>query len=247
MCIRRSIVLPVAFASAFAAAQDPKVEFTFDSTLYSKYVWRGINLVNGPVLQPSLTAAYGGWSLNLWGNLELDDTNDYGVGFGSGKGQFTEVDTTLAFGAEAGEWNWSAGYIRYDFPNTPFAQTSEVFATATHASEWSPTIKAFIDVEAAKCSSAQFGVSKAWAAGDGEVKFSTGLGYGDSKYCSYYLGSGKSGLTDFNAGLTYTKAVGPNASLNVYGSFSSLLSKDFVPGSGRMDNFFFGVGVTVGF
>ncbi len=229
-------------------AQVPAVELEFDSPLFSKYVWRGINVVDGPVWQPSVTAAYGGWSLNFWGSFEIDDSSDYGPGFGSGRGKFTEVDTTVAYGATSGDWDWTAGYIRYDYPNTGFEKTSELYVGATHASEWSPTIELYTDIDAVNGTAALFGVSKALIAGEeGELEVSFGLGYGDSAFTAYYLGIGKAGLTDANIGLTYVHTINSTSSLTVYGSFSTLLSKDYVPGNGKRDNFVFGVGLTFGF
>jgi hypothetical protein len=240
------IVLSLTPVSAFA--QEPAVEFELDSPFFTKYVWRGLNVVDGPVWQPSVTASYGAWSLNLWGNFEIDDSSDYGPGFGSGRGKFTEVDTTVAYGATSGDWDWTAGYIRYDYPNTGFEETSELFVGATHASEWSPSIELYTDIDAVHGTAALLGVSKVLTASEkGELEVSFGLGYGDSEFTAYYLGTGKAGLTDASVGLTYIHTINSTSSVTVYGSFSALLSKDYVPGNGKRDNFVFGVGVTVGF
>ena len=234
-------------APALATAQEPRIQFTLDSPFLSKYVWRGINIVDGPVWQPSLTAEKGGWSLNLWGNFELADTNDYGPGFGTGRGKFTEVDTTLAFADAFDDWDWSLGIVRYDLPNTGLQSTTELYASATRTGEWSPTLDVYADVGAAKGLYAKFSVGKSWNAGEGELGVSFGTGFGSSAYSSYYLGADKSGLTDFNAGLTYNLAIAKSTSLTLYGSYSSIFDKSFVPGSGKRDNLVFGAGVTFGF
>ena len=39
----------------------------------SKYVWRGFELSDDSiVIQPSMTVAYKGFGMNLWGNLDTD-------------------------------------------------------------------------------------------------------------------------------------------------------------------------------
>jgi hypothetical protein len=240
-----SLLIALAFA-ATAGAQDAPVTVSVDNSIFSKYVWRGINLVDGPVWQPSITAASGAWSLNLWGNLELDDTNTYAAG--SGRGKFTELDTTLAYSASNGDWSWSAGVIDYQFPNTGFVRTKEAFAAATHASKWNPTVRVFKDFDAADGLYGQVGVRRSLPTGDGgELAASATIGYGDEKYTSWYLGGSKAGITDAGLGLTYSKRLSQASTLSLYASYSSIPDKAFTPGSGKRDNLTFGVGVTIGF
>ncbi|HXH60852.1 MAG TPA: hypothetical protein VNI20_05785, partial [Fimbriimonadaceae bacterium] len=137
------LVAPTAFA------QSGPVHFSFDSAVYSKYVWRGLVADDGPVWQSSVTASIMGLSLNYWGNFELDNSNNYGLPFGSGSGKFTEFDTTLTYEASVLGWDWSVGGIEYDYPNTGQGKTVELFGTLTHQSEWSPTIEIYTDIDAA--------------------------------------------------------------------------------------------------
>ena len=62
---------------AAAAAGDEK-PWSIDAALdyNSKYVWRGILVTDDPVLQPSITFAFKGFSLNIWANMDLTDVND---------------------------------------------------------------------------------------------------------------------------------------------------------------------------
>lgn len=240
---------PLLFALAVAAtagAQDAPLAVTVDSSIFSKYVWRGINLVDGPVWQPSATAASGAWSLNFWGNLELDDTNTYATG--SGHGKFTELDTTLTYSATTKDWSWSAGVIDYQFPNTGFVRTKEAFVTATHAGEWSPTVRVFKDFDAADGTLVQLGARHTVPVGDGgEFAVCAGIGYGDEKYTSWYFGGNKAGVTDVSLGLTYSKKLSSASTLSIYGAYSSIPDKGLTPGSGKRDNLTLGLGVTFGF
>jgi hypothetical protein len=64
-----------------------------DVPVLSAYVWRGQVLVDDPVVQPTFTVAKGGFSINWWGNFNLDD-NATGDDF-----EFSEHDITLSYAA----------------------------------------------------------------------------------------------------------------------------------------------------
>jgi hypothetical protein len=78
--------LPVAFAlcatvAAPAAAQDPTPERTpavsgsVTADLLSHYVWRGLRLSDGVVLQPSAGFETHGFAVNLWWNLAASSSS----------------------------------------------------------------------------------------------------------------------------------------------------------------------------
>ena len=89
----------------------------------SAYVWRGVTFNDGLVLQPSIdVAAENGFSVNVWGNLDIDDydgtLND---------GEFSEVDLTATYAFKLGAVDASVGVIEYTFPNGA-ESTTEIFA-----------------------------------------------------------------------------------------------------------------------
>jgi hypothetical protein len=110
-----------------AAREEPKAEapakdwtLTVDSTFNSRYVWRGIRVVDGPVWQPSVAFGWKGLTLSVWGNMDLTNVNRE-------QHHFTELDFTLDY-----TWSWdklklSLGTIHYRFPNTVFSSTTEVY------------------------------------------------------------------------------------------------------------------------
>ena len=55
------------------AAEGPS--FTFEATPLSQYVWRGLALTNGPVLQTSGTVNYRGAHVNVFTNQDLSGVN----------------------------------------------------------------------------------------------------------------------------------------------------------------------------
>lgn len=80
----------------------------------SKYVWRGQNLVDNWVLQPSVSLGYKGLTGSIWGNSDMTgETVD--------NWEFTELDYTLDYsGTVPGVdvLGYSIGAIYYDFPNS---------------------------------------------------------------------------------------------------------------------------------
>ncbi len=78
----------------------------------SPYVWRGQVLSSGFVFQPTVTAAYQGFSLSFFGNI--DPKSNYVSG--GQKVHLQEADLTAAYGATVGSLALSAGYTLYTFP-----------------------------------------------------------------------------------------------------------------------------------
>ena len=86
---------------------EDRPEFSADVAFLSQYIWRGYGLSKDSlVIQPSITAGFKGFALNLWGNL---DTNNEAYG-GS---KWNETDLTFSYGHSFGIVGLEAGYIYY--------------------------------------------------------------------------------------------------------------------------------------
>src|SRR3989338_6117355 len=80
----------VDFLNENTLLKNANISVTGSTSFYSKYVWRGIRLDDDYVLQPRLTVnAFNGWSLNVWGNYDLDNSTD--------ALNSNETDTTLTY------------------------------------------------------------------------------------------------------------------------------------------------------
>lgn len=91
----------------------------------SAYVWRGITFNDGMVIQPSLDVSKGGFNVNVWGNIDIDDYNDT-----LNSGEFSEVDLTLSYSHSIDSMDLSVGIIEYLFPNGGKG-TAEIYASGT--------------------------------------------------------------------------------------------------------------------
>ena len=86
---------------------EDRPELSADVAFLSQYIWRGYGLSKDSlVIQPSITAGFKGFALNLWGNL---DTNNEAYD-GS---KWNETDLTFSYGHSFGIVGLEAGYIYY--------------------------------------------------------------------------------------------------------------------------------------
>jgi len=86
---------------------EDKPELSADVAFLSQYVWRGYGLSKDSlVIQPSITAGFKGFALNLWGNLDTDNEAYNGS-------KWNETDLTFSYGHSFGIVGLEAGYIYY--------------------------------------------------------------------------------------------------------------------------------------
>jgi len=99
-------------------AEEPlRPTFSADLGIFSQYVWRGTAYSrDSAVFQPSLTAEYWGFSLNLWGNLDM------GVPESETYAPWNETDMTVAFDHSFGPVGVGVGYIYYALDSLPSSQ-----------------------------------------------------------------------------------------------------------------------------
>ncbi len=131
--------------TASSAMALDKVDVSFSADYFSKYIWRGQNLFDDSVFQPSVGIAKDNLSFNIWGSMPLKNDSS-----GDNGGEFTEVDYTLDYsdsvpGVEG--VGYSIGSILYDFPNTMFASTFEVYAGLNFDVILNPSITVYRDVK----------------------------------------------------------------------------------------------------
>jgi len=176
-----------------AAAQDqapaPDLAANLDITYVSKYVWRGIAQTREGAMQPSLTLTHkSGLSFNFWAS------NDFEAG------KLTETDYSLNYAWSIANISWSAGYVYYAFPNTPFASTSEVYASAGFGGAFTPTLSISYDVGEAKGYYASLGVGYAvplsGMAKSTALDLSAKLSVSSANDSKFYYGVDKTALSD---------------------------------------------------
>jgi hypothetical protein len=137
--------------SIMAAENVLGVDITAD--FLGKYVWRGQNLNDDPVFQPSFGINYGGLTASIWGNLDM-------TSYTGNSGEFTEYDysldyTTACPGLEGIELNF--GVINYDCVS--LEDTTEVYYGAVFDLPLSPAVTIYHDVDEVKGAYAEFSLT----------------------------------------------------------------------------------------
>jgi len=174
-----------------------EVEFTAD--YFGKYVWRGQNLDDDNVFQPGISVSYDGFTVGIWGSLELTNINN--------NNEFTEVDYSLDYSGSIPGLSgvgYSAGLIYYDFPNTATADTTEIYWGLNFDLPASPSITFYHDLDEVEGTYISLGaghsIENIMELGSGvpvEMEIGASFGWGDDSYNNYYWGINQGKINDF--------------------------------------------------
>ncbi len=188
-----AFVCAVSTANLAKLSEEKDTSATIEIPYHSKYIWRGTNLVDSSVLQPTLSLEDGGFYFEIWTNIELTDKNSYPP-FGSAKGKLTEIDLTFAYTLNCSNTALSFGFIKYLFPNTDFNATSEIYASAGFDLPFSPRITIYKDIEATGGTYASLEFSQ--SALSDKIGLFASIAYADKKSNESSFGVSKSGWVD---------------------------------------------------
>lgn len=217
-----------------ASAEDgaAKLAGSVGTVFNSKYIWRGQNLVDGPVLQPQGCLAYAGWTGTVWANYDLDEGDEW-----------TEVDYTLDYTESLGVLassleilSASVGYTYYTFPNLDADDDShEVYAGLSLDTLLSPSLIAYCDFGQGDGTYYEAGVSHSLSLGAPVLSLGSSVGYNDGQWG--YGSSFSAALLSVGLDVPVTKGLIWNASA------SSSVALD-----SQYDNeVFFGTSITFSF
>ena len=234
---------------ASANAAETKFNCAVTADYFSKYIWRGQNLNDRSVFQPSLAVSTHGFTGTIWGNLDLTSKNDNPV-------EFTEFDYSLDYSAHIPDVNtvgFSIGALYYDFPNTHSPPTMEVYAGLNFDLPLTPYIRLYRDVEDINGNYVQFGighiikkiaeVSKTCYCG---LQLGSSIGYGSSRYNDGYFDSNHSNMNDWMLFVAFPVCV-DLWTIKPSVNYSSMLSDSIRRATDKSDNLRFGVGLSRNF
>lgn len=232
-----------------AASAEDEVTVGVTTDLLSKYIWRGQNIVDDWVLQPGASIGYQGFTGSIWGNVDL-------TGALVDEWEFSEVDYALDYsntlpGQET--LGFSLGLIYYDFPNTPWEATSEVYGGLTAAVPLSPAIRWYYDFDEADGSYIQFSLGhtiekiRQWR--DDcycDLQLGASLGYATDNYNAFYFGVDDSAFNDLTLSAGLPLCLG-KLTIKPVIAYSTMLDDDIRDATPESDNFWGGVSATFSF
>jgi hypothetical protein len=198
--------IPIAAAGALLAATGiaPAADgpsFTFEATPLSQYVWRGLVLTNGPVLQTSSTLTYRGAHLNVFTNQDLNGVNGR-------RWKVDELDFDLGYDYARNKTTLSAGAIHYQYPSTIAASTTELYAGVGFAGPLNPSVRGYFDVASMRggyvTADVSHSVSLPKLASDVTWKavLAAGAGCGSANHNAAYYGVKRLALADLHPTLS---------------------------------------------
>jgi hypothetical protein len=260
-CLSVAAVCSAAEADA-PDSSNPPISISGTADYYSKYIWRGQNVNDESVFQPSLSLEAFGFTGSVWGSMDLTDEND-------NSGEFTEVDYSLDYTTQLPGLDWldlSAGTVYYRFPNTRFESTAEVYAGAALACTCgenqsghclacllAPSFRVFRDIDEIEGTYIQFGlghtVQKVMRFSDDcfcDLQFGASLGYGSSSYNNGYFEVKDDALND----LTLTVGLPiqfPSFVLRPSINYSAMLDDEIRRATEHSDNLWGGVSLSWSF
>ena len=222
--MKKWLVLGIVVVSFICGNYCYAADASLGMTANSAYVWRGITFNDGFVLQPSLDVTKGGFGVNVWGNMDIDDYDDT-----LDNGQFSEIDLTLSYGFTLDMVEMSVGYIEYLFPNaedTPAGR--EVFLTCGISPLKGLSLGAALYYEIDEIEdlyaalSGSYGLSLADNLG---IELGVSIGYIGKDYSV----GGEAGLNDITTYLSATYTVMENLDVTAAVYYVDTLDEDVLP------------------
>lgn len=189
------VVLATVITGTGVFAAELDVEVGVD--LFDKYIWRGQNLGNRPVIQPSATIGKNGLSLNVWGNMPVNNEDPAGRAW-----NFNELDYTLDYSGSVGMINYSGGFILYTYPRPVIDQPTsteahEIYGSIGLGTFLSPTVTVYRGTKASNGWYVNAEISHSIdLVKDTALELSASLGWADEKYNQDYWGSKTNAIND---------------------------------------------------
>lgn len=234
-------------APAPAADEGGPWALSFDFTYNSKYVWRGIDVTEDPVFQPSVTVGYEGLSMNVWANIDTTDTNDF-------EWQALEIDYTLDYSFSYEMLNFSVGGIHYQFPQAHVFDTTEVYAGVGLDVLTAPTLTVYQDLDEHDGTYVVLAFSHSfadvWQPAENvsmSVDLATSFAWGSEKHNEFYYAPGVgSGFADGTVSVGLPFQIGEKVTLTPAASYAWFFDDD-LGAVGNRDAFWAGLTLGVSF
>jgi hypothetical protein len=237
-------------ATGVSNAESKPARFGVNADYFTKYVWRGQNVSDGGVFQPSIYVVKTGFTATVWGNMNLTGLND-------GNGKFTEMDCSLDYTAKVPTMTGiaiSAGAIYYRFPRGPSEPTTEVYGGIRFTGcPLAPALKLYRDIDRVDGAYIQTSIGhtieKIGQFGDGcycGVQVGAAIGSGNSAYNAGYFGIRKGRANDLTIALGIPVCIG-KWTIKPGVNYSTMLSSAIREAGEKSDNLWAGVGVSGSF
>ena len=216
-----------------------------DAGFFSKYVSRGLNYTDAPVFQPDVWASYKGFTLSIWGSMDLTKKNRLA-------GDFSEFDYTLDYSNSIGKFSYSAGTIYYNFLNTSASDTAEVYAGIGYDILLKPKLVVYYDFWQGDGLYGVVSIRHSFELPEvkgvkSSLDLSAQVGIGSKNMNEYNFGDSHDAFTDYLLTAAIPVTLTDILSIKPTVSYSSVLDKTIRTKSSLNDNIIFGGVVSASF
>ena len=194
-----------------------KLQINTDSTVLSRFVWRGEMWTDDPVLWQTVTLRYGGFRYYNFFNVDLTDINN-------DKFECNEYDFILDYSIKIGRISIAPGLLRFTSPTNFFKTTTKITCAIKTDYFLSPSLRLRFDPEGTKGSYYILDLSQSIQLKHPfkEIGLYASLGASQPRYYRKYLDKGIS-LTDMLLGVNLPLYLGKGCTLSPLVEFTSLL------------------------
>ena len=206
----------------------------------SAYVWRGLTFNDGIVLQPSIDVTSGGFGINVWSNMDVDDYNG-----AVEEGEFSEVDLTASYSFSAGPVDAGIGIIEYLFP-AGGSSTTELYASAGMdiVGGLSAAATLYYDIDQVEDYYATFGLSYGFDLSDSlSMGFSGDIAYAGEDFAMAYGGGTEAGLFNYVVGFSLDFAASEDLSIGISATYTDSLDDDVLADESVDTKFYGGISI----
>jgi len=244
-----SWIVAIVLGGGVNASAGDDVSVTLTSDWLSKYIWRGQNIVHDWVLQPSASVSYRGVTGTVWSSLDL-------MGDFVGTGQFHEVDLVLDYTSKlpgVEKLSYSVGAIHYEFPNTDWHATNEVYGGLAAAVPLSPGVRWYYDFDQIDGSYIQLSLGHTleklhqWREDCYcNLQLGASLAYASARYNDGYFGVDEGAWNDLTLSAALPFCWG-KWTIKPLIAYSTMVDDEIRAATRKTDNLWAGLSVTVNF
>jgi hypothetical protein len=197
------------------------ISFAQEFDFATQYVWRGFAVSKGPVMQPEASLKVYDATFNLWANFVLNDEPN--------QGQFNEIDPSVDYYFQFGNWEFQPSFESYFFPNQSFPWSAELLLWVAYTLG---PVKVFTDqyvgvVHNLGSYYGDFGVShERELSEDLSLSVSAAFGWASPKFNALNAGISHAALENFIADLELTFRPVKHFYLRPHMQVSTLLDSD---------------------
>lgn len=216
------LVLCVLAGIAGGAAAEDEVAVNTGVDLYSRYVWRGLDIASTPSVQPTLSVSYAGLELGAWAAYTLSNQSSASDEIDFWLGYTLEMESGVSFTALATDYYYPNAGIPFSNFNDydavtdslpdPGAHTLEVGGSVTGPESAPITVSAYVNVYNDAGNNAYFQLDYPVTVGDVELGFFCGATTGSEENPGYY---GADDFSVINVGVSASRSIQPTDRLTI--------------------------------